>query len=158
MRPVFSPPTSSRACTSFTTSRQKLEEARELYRELLEKHAGNVVAEAGAASLVLMDLYENISDGERAKRFEMLERDAPLLKTRLGRLGYHLNMGNAYVDLAGPPAKALEHLLAADADGIKSVQVESSTWIMIGELAEAEKKPDLALRYYDRFLSKHQLG
>lgn len=134
----------------------QLGEARELYHELLEKHSGNVVAEAGAASLVLMDLYENVSDSERAKRFEDLEKIGPSLKTRLGRLGYHLNMGNAYIDFDGLPEKALEHLLAADADGIKSVQVESGTWIMIGELAETEKRPELALKYYDRFLSKYQ--
>jgi len=132
------------------------EKARQLYRDLLEHHAGNVVAESGASQLVLIDLYEPVSTGERQQRFEALEKIAPLLKTASGRRGYHLNMGNAYLDFSGPRAKALEHLLAADAERITRWQVEATTWISIGELARAEGRHDLAAAYYRKFLEKYQ--
>ncbi len=135
------------------------EAARKLYRELVEHHAGNPLAEAGAASLVLLDLYENIPTDERARRFDELEKLAPLLKTPSGRRDYQLNMGNAYVDfpeIAGAQAKALEHLQAADKEGISRWQSEALAWIAIGELARAENRNDLAAEYYGKFLAKYK--
>lgn len=128
--------------------------ARKLYRKLLERHAGNPLAEASASGLVLIDLYEDISSEERGRRFAELEKLAPLLKTSSGRRDYHLNIGNAYIDFSILPAKAIEHLVAADSEGISRWQIESATWISIGELARIHGDTILASRYYTKFLEK----
>ncbi|HWL53204.1 MAG TPA: hypothetical protein VNQ90_12270 [Chthoniobacteraceae bacterium] len=134
----------------------QVEKARQYYRKLLEHHAGNAVAEHSAAQLVYVDLYEPGPAAERSRRFAELETLGPLLKTSSGRLNYHLNMGNAYIDFSGPRAKAIEHFLAADAEGMTRWQIESATWIAIGELARAEGKDALAMTYYQKFLKKYQ--
>ena len=134
----------------------RLDDARNLYRQLVESHAGNSVAEYGAAALVLIDLYENILATEREKRFAKLEELGALLKTPSGRRDYHLNMGNAYIDFEASRSKAIEHLIAGEAGGITRWQVESATWISIGELARVEGRNDLAVTYYGKFLAKYK--
>lgn len=130
--------------------------ARKLYRDLLERHAGNPLAESGASSLVMMDVYENVSTEERTRRFAELEKLLPLLKTPSGRRDFHLSMGNSYIDFSESPAKAIEHLMAADAEGISRWQIESATWISIGELARSQGDTALAARYYKKFLEKYK--
>jgi len=130
--------------------------ARTYYLKLLEKHAGHPVAEFGASAMVLMALYDNITPEERGRRFAGLEALGASLETSSGRRDYHLNMGNAYIDFEASREKALNHLLAADAETISLWQVESATWISIAELARDEGRDDLAEAYYKRFLSKYR--
>lgn len=133
-------------------------EAKRLYRELLTNHAGNPIAEYAASALVLMELYENIQPAERATRFATLEELAPGLKTSSGRRDFHLTMGYAYIDFQTEHSntKAMEHLIAADAEGITRWQAESEAWIAIGELAKAEGRTDTAATYYGKFLAKYK--
>lgn len=145
----------ARICERYE-SPAKLDEAKKRYRELLETSAGNAVAEYGASALVMMSLYADITPAEREARFAELEQLKPLLKTPSGRRDYHLSMGNAYIDFEASPAKAIEHLLAADAETISRWQVESATWVSIGELARIEGRLDLATTYYGKFLAKYK--
>lgn len=133
-------------------------EAKRLYRELLHENAGNVIAEYSASALVLMELYDNIPAADRATRFAALEELLPGLKTPSGRRDFHLVMGYAYIDFQPGHAneKAMEHLMAADREGITRWQSESEAWIAIGELARAEGRVDIATTYYGKFLAKYK--
>jgi len=138
----------------------RLENARKLYHELIAEHAGNLYAEYGITQLVLMDLYDDIPTEERARRFSALEELAPRLTTQAGRRGYHINMGNAYLTFGKEGedfhARAIRHLVAAEAEGITRWQVEAASWIAIGELAQAQGQTDLAKTYYGKFLEKYK--
>jgi len=137
----------------------RTEEARRLYEEMLRDANGNPLAERAASSLVLMNLYENVTPEERAARFEKLETLGASLKTTSALRAYHLNLGNGYIyfpEVKGSERKALEHLLAADRCGITRWQVESMTWIAIGQLAERLGEKELAITYYQRFLERYQ--
>ncbi len=131
------------------------DQARLIYRELIERYSGDSLAENSAARLVLMDLYANIPAHERSRRFVALEKLGAQLKSADGRRDYHLNMGNAYIDFEGSRASAIAHFLAAEAEGITHREVEAATWIAIGELARAEGRTSLARRYYGKFLAKY---
>jgi len=137
----------------------RTDEARAMYQELLRSGGDDPMAERAASALVLMEIYENVSPGERARRFEALETMAGTLKSPSGLRAYHLNMGNGYLyfpKMEGSARKAFDHLMAADRIGITRWQVESMTWIAIGQLAERLGEKELAITYYQRFLDRYQ--
>lgn len=145
---------------AFYEAEPRLDEARSLYRSLIERHPGHLLAEYGVSQWVLMDLYDDIPPAKRAERFLDLETIGAQLQTVAGRRSYHLNMGNAYIDFdsetADSRSHAIRHLLAADAEGFTRWQVEAETWIAIGELARSEDRTELAKTYYEKFLAKYQ--
>ncbi len=136
----------------------RLKDARTLYHRLLEEYPGNPIADRSASSLVLIDLYENISSEERARRFAALESLAPRLQSPSGKRDYHLNLGNAYIqfsEMERSRARAIFHLLTAEKEGITRWQTEAATWVSIGELARVEGRNELAAEYYKKFLAKY---
>ncbi|HWL51638.1 MAG TPA: tetratricopeptide repeat protein [Chthoniobacteraceae bacterium] len=135
------------------------DQARRLYRQLLEDHPGDLLAERSASCLVLLDLYETISDEERTRRFHALESWASRLRTPTGRRDFSLNMGYACLDfpaIEASRARAIHYLLAAEKEGITQHQMEARTWIAIGELARLEGRKELAREYYQKFLTKYR--
>ena len=133
-------------------------EAKRLYRGLLKNHPGSPVAEYSASALALIELYDDIPSAERTARFASLETLLPGLKTSSGLRDFHLTMGYAYIDFQPEHAnaKAMEHLIAADGEGITRWQSESEAWVAIGELAKAEGHTDIATTYYGKFLAKYK--
>jgi len=127
--------------------------ARHLYRELVDAHPGDPLAERAAAQLVLIDAYADISPGERQRRLTALENLGPRLTTPAGRRDFYLNLGNACIDFGLGSDRALNYLLVADRAGITDPTTQANTWIAIGELARATGQIPLARTYYDRFLA-----
>lgn len=140
----------------FHESPPRLDDARKMYRQLAEQHVGHVVAEQAVAALVMLELYENVSEAERLKRFEALDMWSGKLQTRLGRRQFHMNMGLAAVTFRMGGERAIRHLIAADREGITRWQSEVIVWLAIGELAALEGNKDLALTYYRKFLEKYK--
>ncbi|HEY5895201.1 MAG TPA: tetratricopeptide repeat protein [Chthoniobacterales bacterium] len=131
------------------------EAARRVYRDLLARFPGDVVAERAASHLVLLDLYEDVSKEERLKRLASLETLGNSLNTSMGKREFHINAGQACLDLDISDEKALEHFLLADKEGITRWQTEMAAWVIIAELARTENKREVAIEYYKRIIAKY---
>ncbi|HEY5752093.1 MAG TPA: tetratricopeptide repeat protein [Chthoniobacterales bacterium] len=131
------------------------EAARRTYRDLLARFPGDVMAEHAASHLVLLDLYGTISKEERLKRLTDLETLGTGLTTSQGKREFHINLGQACLDLGISDEKALEHFLLADKEGITRWQTEMTVWAIIAELARTERKRDVAIEYYKKIIAKY---
>jgi len=130
-------------------------EAEKKYRSLLELRTGLPLAELSAAKLAQILLYREMSQKEVQETLADLERLEPLLQTAAGRREFHAAVGMALLDRNEMPEAALRHLLAADQEGLLRASTETQSWVSIGRLAEQLKQPELAQKYYRKFLAKY---
>lgn len=130
--------------------------ARSIYLDLLESGSAAPIAEYGASKIVLIDLYDNISRAEFARRLAELEKLVPLLKTAQGRREFHSNIGFACAEMDGPNDKLLRHLKAAEREGFSQWQTESIVWLLIADAAEKSGDLNTARDYFRKFADKYK--
>jgi hypothetical protein len=130
--------------------------AMEGYAELIRRHPGHPLADEALARMASIELYQPAEPGERAAlvdRYGALAADLPMGDARRD---LHLLLADAVLRFGLGDAIALEHLLAAEATGIRSATVRAATLVSIGELAQRLGQLEVARIHYESFLELGQ--
>ena len=123
-----------------------------LYNSLIESHPGHPIAEVAISKRAVLEIYDDSPLEAKRARLERLAALAPTLRYPPARRDLHLLLADSYARLFQDDQNTLAALLAADADGIERPKNRSDVWVRIGELARLTGQPELARRYYEKFL------
>jgi len=137
------------------------DKARQKYRETLQLHSGNPLAEMAAVSLIHLDAYGKKEPADSIKALLALEPLLDDLKSDIARREFHQAMGFAYLDFGDPQdaenqRRAIAHLKEADRIGITRWQAEANLWVAIGEASRAVGDRETALEYYRKFVNTYK--
>lgn len=123
-----------------------------LYNSLIESHPGHPIAEVAISKRAVLEIYDDSPLEAKRARLEQLATLAPTLQYPPARRDLHLLLADSYARLFQDNQNTLAELLAADAEGIERPKNRSDVWVRIGELARLTGQPELARRYYKKFL------
>ncbi|MGB8355996.1 MAG: hypothetical protein WCD79_19010 [Chthoniobacteraceae bacterium] len=125
-----------------------------IYENLFRNHPGHPVAQRAFVKLILLKLYSQIPDTDRAKDFAAFESEGAKLNDHDAVRDFHLTMAQACAKFGFSEEKRLDHLLAADAAGVVKDDTKANLLVSIAEVARKLHRNDLALQYYRRFLAE----
>ena len=125
-----------------------------IYKELYRKYPEHPLVQRAFVKLVLLSLYDRITDTERASRFTAFEAAGSGLRDHDAIRDFHLLMAAACEKFGLGQEKRLGHLLAVDSVGVSKADTKAVLLVSIGEVARKLRHKDLALTYYRRFLKE----
>lgn len=120
------------------------------YEALLDLDASHPVAQMAIPKLARLRIYDEGAEPQAG--LEVAEALESRLLPGAARRDFHLLMARSYLFFALSPARALEHLRAAWAEGLSVPPNASSVLVSIAELAHDQGQADVARESYRAFL------
>lgn len=120
------------------------------YEALLDLDASHPVAQMAIPKLARLRIYAE--GAEPSVGLEVAEALEARLLPGAARRDFHLLMARSYLFFALSPARALEHLQAARAEGLSVPSNDSGVLVSIAELAREQGRTDVARESYQAFL------
>lgn len=127
------------------------------YRELAALGSPHPLAQRAVVLAGLLELHEpRISVEERAARHRRVAAAADALADSAARRDLHLVLADVALRQNLGDETVLRHLLAADEAGIARAVTLRDSWLRTAEVARRSGRPEIAVRYYRRFLEQFQ--
>lgn len=139
----------------FHEAQPDLATARARFTELIARHDAHFYGQLARLKLATLEIYAPATPSPAAQRVAAAEAlGAPLRQASLAR-DFHLLVAEACLRFELPVARALDHFLAAEATGapVREV-VRAALFVQIAECARETGRPELARRFYERFLAE----
>ena len=132
-----------------------LARAAQRYAEVRERHPGHALAGMATVRLSIVELLRATDDASRRSALAAAEVRVQELTAPAPQIDLHLVLAEAWWRSAGDAARALEHLLAADAlGGSVRTSTQIDQWVTIGELARRIGRNEVARRYFARAVAE----
>jgi tetratricopeptide (TPR) repeat protein len=127
-------------------------EAMRLNEQLWCDFPAESYGQRGLVNMVLAAFYKTEPRDAVLTKVAELEAQAERLTDPVVRSQFHQVAARGYLHLGGADAKALAHLLQAEALGVARHQGRGDLQVSIGQLAAALGRPDIAHEHYTAFL------
>ena len=127
-------------------------EAVRLYEQLWRDYPEESHGQRGLVYLLLTALYASEPRESVVQKTTLFEAQADRLTDPEVRSQFHQVAARGYLHLGGEEAKALAHLLQADALGVARRESQGDLHVSIGQLAAELGQPVIAREHYTRFL------
>lgn len=130
------------------------ETAARVYDQLHSRHPHSYWAQLGLMKRAVLTLFVLPGSNDPPSRVAAAEKVLPQLSFPTLQRDLHLVLGRAILFFDGPIAEARDHLIAADRIGGLNIVVQADVLIQVGELSRRTGQPELARRYFQRFLDE----
>jgi tetratricopeptide (TPR) repeat protein len=127
--------------------------AHEILQALVSDHPKHPIAQQALVKLALLDLYTAMPAAEHRALLDTYANQVVTLSDAVSKRDLHLLLADTAQRFGYPPQLALHHLVAAEALGLARRVEQANTWIRIGLLAADLDQPELARRFFERFLA-----